>query len=37
MPAWTPYDCDQRTTMVFDTESRVVNDYQAEVRKLMET
>lgn len=33
---WTPYNAEARATMRFNNESEVVNDHQAEVRKLMQ-
>jgi para-nitrobenzyl esterase len=33
-PAWAPYDPKTRATMVFDTDTRVVNDYRREYRLL---
>lgn len=33
-PAWAPYDAKTRATMVFDTDTRVVNDYRREYRML---
>jgi para-nitrobenzyl esterase len=32
IPHWPAYSIEQRATMVFDTESRVVNDYACETR-----
>ncbi|MGE4238914.1 carboxylesterase/lipase family protein [Ramlibacter sp.] len=32
LPAWKPYDMATRATMVFDTESRAVNDYEGAQR-----
>lgn len=36
LPQWPPYDSEKRATMVFDTESRVVNDPQKEQRLIFE-
>ena len=33
-PGWAPYDLDRRATMVFDTQSRVVDDPRAWEREL---
>jgi para-nitrobenzyl esterase len=35
-PGWAPYTPQARTTMVFDVDSRVVNDPGADVRRLFE-
>jgi len=35
-PAWAAYNLTQRPTMVFDVNTRVVNDHRAEFRKLWE-
>ena len=32
IPHWPPYSVDRRATMVFDTESKVVDDYDGETR-----
>lgn len=37
LPAWTPYDGTRRATMVFDDESKVVDDPTAERRIAMQT
>lgn len=34
LPRWTPYDLDRRATMVFDADTRVVDDPRAEERRL---
>lgn len=36
IPHWPPYTVNQRATMLFDVESRVVNDPQAEIRAVLE-
>jgi para-nitrobenzyl esterase len=36
LPEWPPYDCDRRATMVFDVESRVVDDPDREARQIWE-
>jgi para-nitrobenzyl esterase len=33
---WPPYDCENRSTMLFDVESRVVGDPDADARQIME-
>ncbi len=33
LPAWLPYSLDQRSTMVFDTESCMVNDPRGDLRQ----
>lgn len=33
-PAWPAYDLEKRPTMVFDAETRVVNDHRGEFRRL---
>ena len=35
-PNWPQYDLTKRATMVFDAESKVVDDHRAEFRKLWE-
>jgi para-nitrobenzyl esterase len=35
IPNWAAYDASKRATMVFDLESRVVNDPNSEVRKIL--
>jgi len=35
-PAWPAYDLERRATMVFDVNTRVVNDHRGEFRKLWE-
>jgi para-nitrobenzyl esterase len=35
MPDCAPYDTERRATMLFDTESQVVDDRRAQVRKIM--
>ena len=37
LPAWSPYDIDQRATMVFDNECHAVTDPDADVRRLWAT
>ncbi|HEY7106204.1 MAG TPA: carboxylesterase family protein [Acidimicrobiia bacterium] len=34
-PAWPPYDLDRRATMLFDTESRAVDDPDHDARELL--
>jgi len=36
LPQWPPYDAARRPTMIFDTQSRVVNDPQKEQRLIFE-
>jgi para-nitrobenzyl esterase len=36
VPSWPPYDAQRRATMMFDLESQVVNDPNAEVRALLQ-
>jgi para-nitrobenzyl esterase len=36
IPAWQPYDSSTRATMVFDLESKLVNDPNPEVRKILQ-
>ena len=36
LPAWAPYDADTRATMLFNVESRVENDLNAGVRKVLQ-
>ena len=36
LPKWTPYDASQRATMVFNDESKVVNDPTKERRLAMQ-
>ena len=36
LPAWAPYDTESRATMLFDLESRVENDLNAGVRKILQ-
>jgi len=36
LPEWPPYGCDRRATMVFDVESRVVDDPDCEARQIWE-
>jgi para-nitrobenzyl esterase len=36
LPAWPPYDLRRRSTMVFDTASRVVDDPRGDERRLFE-
>ncbi|HKU43749.1 MAG TPA: carboxylesterase family protein, partial [Polyangiales bacterium] len=31
IPQWAPFDADKRTIMVFDEETRAVNDYRGEL------
>jgi para-nitrobenzyl esterase len=35
LPKWPPYDAARRATMIFDVESRVVDDPDADVRKVL--
>jgi para-nitrobenzyl esterase len=35
LPKWAPYNTDERTTMVFDTRSRAIDNYMGEVRPLL--
>jgi para-nitrobenzyl esterase len=37
IPAWAPYDLDQRPTMIFDVDTRVENDPRADERRLFQT
>ena len=36
LPAWPAYDCDRRATMLFDVESRVVDDPDGDARRVWE-
>jgi para-nitrobenzyl esterase len=36
LPQWPPYDSAKRATMIFDTQSRVINDPQKEQRLIFE-
>jgi len=36
MPDWPAYDTDKRASLFIDTESKVLNDHRAEVRKLLQ-
>jgi para-nitrobenzyl esterase len=36
LPAWPKYDLEQRATMLFDRESTVQNDPNAEARQVWE-
>jgi len=36
-PNWPPYTPGRRATMLFDVESRVVDDPNAEVRKILQS
>jgi para-nitrobenzyl esterase len=37
IPHWPAYDATTRATMVFDTVSKVVNDPNSEVRKIVQS
>nr|MBP9755799.1 carboxylesterase family protein [Phenylobacterium sp.] len=37
LPAWAPYDTTTRATMLFNVESRVENDLNAGVRKVLQS
>ena len=37
LPNWPAYDVENRAAMVFDTESRVVNDPMGEIRKILQS
>jgi para-nitrobenzyl esterase len=37
LPAWPRYETGRRATMIFDTQPRVVNDPESEVRKVLQS
>jgi para-nitrobenzyl esterase len=37
MPEWGPYDAQDRATMIFDNDSRIVNDHRVEIRRLVQS
>jgi para-nitrobenzyl esterase len=37
IPDWSPYTAERRATMLFDVQSRVVDDPDAEVRKILQS
>ncbi|MBS0639173.1 MAG: carboxylesterase family protein, partial [Proteobacteria bacterium] len=37
VPNWPAYEADKRATMVFDVQSKVVNDWRGDERKLFRT
>jgi para-nitrobenzyl esterase len=37
IPAWAPFDAAKRTTMVFDTEIRAVEDYRGDLIRMLAT
>jgi para-nitrobenzyl esterase len=37
LPHWPPYDADRRSTMIFNIDSRVVDDPNSEVRRILQS